>query len=1018
MAGRPKSRFWRIARVTFRWCRIAVWLVILALLVSVVYLSTVGLPDFLKAPLVAELRARGWEVEFSSMRWHWYRGVVLEKATFSSVDKTSPSTFSAEQAELNVDFSRIRESKVTLKSILINSGEFTSLLETNTTPIRIEKIQAKVFFHPEDRVTIEPFEAQFRGIQFRLSCDLSNVSALSELSFLLPEKAATDPSETALKKWFEIADQIQFLDEPEVSLDVRGDLHEWQKMKAQLKVATLGATTPWGRFEGVGFTGEMNPRSTTNFPVFAFQLNAADLQSDWGMMKSLQHRSQFSLSVERPEILECDFELSGNQIRGRWNSGNATNLLRAGRVHLSGASSLSLTDFQPITARSRLQLRQTNVRLQPPGQTNIYNATLNHADLEVKYDPAAAPMLAQTEELGFWTHLLPFTISGQFDFGRLGDQRLNFNKLLVSADWAWPRVELLDLQSGLYGGEFVAGGHLNVQTREVELNARSTFDVQKLSPLLPGPGQRFLADWELRKPPVGAGVIRFVLPEWTNAAPDLKKEFLPTLQIDAQVSLEQGSYHRVFAEKASTSIHYSNMVWRLPDIKVQRPDGEVDITLLADDRELSFEFTVNGAVDPNNVRPHLDAEQAEWLDQVSFSNPPHVQARIRGNWGELESLGVEGVVHTGDFVCRGVSFSSLQTAIHYTNLVFDFTETLLKRGERQIKSDRITLNLQTNRIYFNDVASTIDPMLVAQVIGEVVEEVLSPYKFESPPNILLNGSLGLLTIDDADMHFDIAGQNFRWGYLRADTGSGRASWVNQTLILTNLNAIAYGGGKLQGNGFVDFEPKGKADYRLDVTFTNVDVHTLVRSLDGTNQVEGLLSGALTLDAADTRGLQTWNGYGHGELKDGLIWEMPIFGLFSPILEAIMPGLGKNRARSATAHFVITNGVAYSDDLEIRSSGFRMQYRGTLSHELEVNARVLAEPLRDTWAVGRAISTALMPLSKLFEYRVTGPVYDPDMKPVYVPKIVMMTLRPFNTLKKLLPHDKDEVENETLLVPAP
>jgi hypothetical protein len=45
---------------------------------------------------------------------------------------------------------------------------------------------------------------------------------------------------------------------------------------------------------------------------------------------------------------------------------------------------------------------------------------------------------------------------------------------------------------------------------------------------------------------------------------------------------------------------------------------------------------------------------------------------------------------------------------------------------------------------------------------------------------------------------------------------------------------------------------------------------------------------------------------------------------------------------------------------------------------------------------------LTPLDKLFEYRLTGTLQKPVAEPLYVNKLFMDMLRPFHTLKTLLP----------------
>jgi hypothetical protein len=99
---------------------------------------------------------------------------------------------------------------------------------------------------------------------------------------------------------------------------------------------------------------------------------------------------------------------------------------------------------------------------------------------------------------------------------------------------------------------------------------------------------------------------------------------------------------------------------------------------------------------------------------------------------------------------------------------------------------------------------------------------------------------------------------------------------------------------------------------------------------------------------------------------------------------------------------MTNGVIDSDSLEIRSTMMRLQYAGTVDLRENLDARVTAQLLRDTWVVGPLVSTALWPVSKLFEYHVTGTLKNPKSEPIYVPKFLLMPLHPVRSLEELFP----------------
>jgi len=77
--------------------------------------------------------------------------------------------------------------------------------------------------------------------------------------------------------------------------------------------------------------------------------------------------------------------------------------------------------------------------------------------------------------------------------------------------------------------------------------------------------------------------------------------------------------------------------------------------------------------------------------------------------------------------------------------------------------------------------------------------------------------------------------------------------------------------------------------------------------------------------ASTEDLETWNGFGRASLRNGLIWDIPIFGIISPVLNSVSPGLGSSQATEASGKYVITNGVIYTDSLLIRSTMSRLEY---------------------------------------------------------------------------------------------
>jgi hypothetical protein len=263
--------------------------------------------------------------------------------------------------------------------------------------------------------------------------------------------------------------------------------------------------------------------------------------------------------------------------------------------------------------------------------------------------------------------------------------------------------------------------------------------------------------------------------------------------------------------------------------------------------------------------------------------------------------------------------------------------------------------------------------------------------------------------EDADLHFDLAGGPFEWWRFHAPRISGHVHWLGQQVTLSNVLVDFYGG-QAAGSARFDFSPYDETDFQFAVTATDALLQPLATDLFiKTNHLEGRLSGTLVVTNASTADLQTWNGYGNLGLRDGLIWDIPMFGIFSGVLNSMVPGLGSSRASAGTCTFIITNGIIRSDDVDIRSTGMRLQYRGTLDFQGRVNARVEAGLLHDMPIVGPFVSTVLWPVTKLFEYKVTGSLDEPKAEPIYlIPKFVFLPfqipLHPIRTLKNLLPED--------------
>jgi hypothetical protein len=145
----------------------------------------------------------------------------------------------------------------------------------------------------------------------------------------------------------------------------------------------------------------------------------------------------------------------------------------------------------------------------------------------------------------------------------------------------------------------------------------------------------------------------------------------------------------------------------------------------------------------------------------------------------------------------------------------------------------------------------------------------------------------------------------------------------------------------------------------------------------------------------------------------------MFGILSPVLNSVSPGLGSSRATEASASFIMTNGVIATDSMIIHSTMTRLQYVGTVDLQQRLNARVTAQLLRGTPVFGNLFSTLLWPVSKLFEYEVTGTLKDPKSAPYHdLSRLILAPLHPFRTLEELIPADTTNTNSSSTTTNTP
>jgi hypothetical protein len=991
MATSAPPRRWHRFRVIFRRCRIAVLLAVLALAGCVLYLDRVGLPNFIKNPLVQKLHDRGLDLQFTRLRWRLSRGIVAENVFFGRTNDLFSPQLTLKEVQLRLDYAALLKRQFQIESLQLRQGHLSwpVVSETNgpTRQLSIENIQTDLQLLTNDVWELDNLQAQFGGANIQLSGTLTNASLIRDWKYFHGKPAAPGTLQARLRRVADTLEQIHFTAPPQLKLEIRGDARQMENIVVRLYIQAPGADTAWGTANGFNCYVLLSPPRSNQLSRAQIQFRAADAATRWATTTNLALTLRLFSTEQETNIVHADLDLTADSAQSRSN--------RADRIHFTAQWLHSLTNAIPLSGEGQLQGSDIVTKW---GSAKQFAAS---ATLLSSTNSAAT-----NDSWAWWSKLAPYPLKIEGSADQVHSPKLDVEKILCSGRWHAPELTVEKLSAKLYGGSLNADARLDVGTRAVTFNVASDFDGKKIAPVLTPMAQEWLANYSWNHPPQIKADGSMILPVsvWTNRNPDWRGELRPTLQLNGQFHVADGAFRGVRALTADSHFYYSNMCWRLPDLVAIRPEGRLNLVHESNERTKDFYFHLHSTIDPQALRPLLDANQLHAFDYFALSQPPVVDGEIRGRWHNRETINGKAHVTVTNFTVRGERADNLQADVEYTNRVLWVIQPRVHVATNQnLSADLVKIVFDERKLYVTNGFSTADPAAVVHAIGPHAEHAIDEYHFLKPPTIRVQGVAPMHDPHDADLHFDVTGNDFEWWKFEVPRISGQIDWVGEHLALRNVSTDFYLG-KASGNATFEFRTNHTADYKFDLVATDANLHLLAKDLiEGkTNKLEGLLNLRLEVTHANSRDWQHLDGAGRVDLRDGLIWEIPIFGVFSPALDTIMPGLGSSRARQGSATFIITNGVIDSEDLKIETLMARLRYWGTLDLQGAVNARMEAELFRNTWVVGPVLSLALWPVSKTFEYKITGSIHKPQSSPLFIPKVFFFPLHPMQTIKDMIP----------------
>jgi hypothetical protein len=1048
----PCRPFWSRCRRSFRWCRIAALGVVLFVLLGLTWLRVAGLPDFIRTRIVDELGQRGVTANFSSLRFHWFRGLVASDLRVAWGGTNGPRLAIAE-ADLDISPPPWHERREVVRGLRIRSGSLALPIPVDDEPpleLQVDRVAADIRFLPGDAWEVRQLGAQVLGLELDLRATVTNVTAFQRKR-TTPDPAAAAQRRRVLRSVLEQIRLCTFGAPPrlEVTLQLDGLQPNAASGTAYLEIPE--ARTPQGDLRGLRVSlRDTLASAPAAAPALApppphhsvVTVELAGVQTSHGGADGISAQLDFR-GPARPELAtNATWRVTAEHVfmrnfRARALSVTGTNLLLAAPTGVTRADLESLPIHTLLVARAReietlpnlgnpvtgvdlmthLDVLHTLLpRLGSPRTNNPPAAptplslhleaslaslsgtpgTSGPVRLQVHLGtPEGEPRPAAPANVAAWSHLWPFLGSLDIALEQVQSPKLAVEKLELGIDWKAPIATVRRLESSLYRGNASVQGSLDVATRLAQLKAKTTFDFHGIDELLGPKSRENFVRYQWQDPPRFEGSASVTLPPWGEAKPDWKGTVKNSARLDGRFETGPGGFKGVPFDSARSSITFDGSDLLLPDLNTTRPEGSQAIRVVYNPDTREYQVDARGRVLPQVLRPIIGEKSAVILDLFEFKSPVDAVVSVWGPWTEGDKQSILGTVVATNLGFRGHRFDRLEASVVYTNRTLVGAPVRITRDQGELVSPGVRYEFDTDLLSITNTLNSIDPTVIAAVISPGFEKKLEHYRFDNPPTVRAQGTLQPRRIGSARMAFDIEGGPFHFWRFSADRINTRLLWEQNNLTFTNIQAGFYRG-TLQGQAVFDLTDPEDGRYQFKARVRDGRLEDLLKEVtqNHTNLAQGTFDLDLDIDSARTTDIRTWNGSGSANLRDGLIWDAPLFGFMSPVLNAIIPGIGNNRAKRADATFVVSNGVFHTRDLVIACPPATLLYRGTIDLDQRINARVEAQVLGEIAGFGPLFGLVLKPLTKLLEYRVTGTLSRFDAEPLYaLPKVILFPLQP-------------------------
>lgn len=565
--------------------------------------------------------------------------------------------------------------------------------------------------------------------------------------------------------------------------------------------------------------------------------------------------------------------------------------------------------------------------------------------------------------------------------GRL--ETLEWESLAAGARWREGRLALERMRLGMGDGgdgeeeQLEGSGWLDSTSGEAYAKVTSSLRPSTVARVLPSEWVSLATNW--------VDTLDFPLSASAEVGPG-PLEGLAT-QVVARVSMAGGvSARGLSVDGADAEVRLEEGALVVPKAHVSL--SEAGIAGDADFSELRLDFSpfrLQMRMDGRLVPTWADRFIPEDLDALHnllgrfvFRVPSTMRLRIEAD--DTGTVVVRGPCEATDFDLHGVAVDKASALLGFSNNVVRLRRSLVEKGDTVARGDvEIDLDRQTVRFAAE---STLQLAESGGLLGPEVKELLDMFRFEGRTTVRAEGTLDVCSfaLNDITAHLDAD---------RAGMGPWLADWIagdirvkGYGVEVSNLEADIYGGHVRGGMRF--YPVLSDSNWRYEMALDGEDVE-FGQFLDatfemGTNSVRGRLTGGGTLSGyIGDRWAETMAGKGKAKLKDGWLFQVPVFNGLTSVLQLVLPDFSFFAQTDASAKYDIRDGRVWVDDATIEGSLFSVAGKGSYGLDNTLDFDVEVQLLRGGF-FARLVRLVTLPVTHMLKFTVTGPLEDAQWRP--------------------------------------